>query len=122
MTVPELTKGLPGAGPNCNTAFTVPFFVSFKYQTDAAPPTPIGPLVYTSTIEPMDVAVSEFGGFPKDKEYIAKAALLMQQVDNDMEQKKDSNSAVEGSWCAVGYDPPFRLSNRHNEVWVKLAQ
>ena len=84
MTAPVLTKVLPGAGPNCNTTFTVSFFVPFAFQTAAGPPKPTDPLVYTSTIPPMSVAVTEFGGFAKDKEYIAKAALLMQQVEAGM--------------------------------------
>jgi len=121
MTAPVLTKVLPGAGPNCNTTFTVSFFVPFAFQTALGPPAPTDPLVYTSTIEPMNVAVAEFGGFAKDKEFIAKAALLTQQVEADPVQKEDPASTAEGSWYAVGYDPPFRLSNRHNEVWIKLA-
>jgi len=71
---------LPGAGPNCNSTFTVSFFVPFEFQTAAGPPASTSDLVYTSTIDAMGVAVSEFGGFAKQTEIIAQAAKLESAV------------------------------------------
>ncbi len=122
MTAPVLVKVLPGAGPNCESTFTVSFFVPFDYQTSAGPPSPSDPTVYTQRIDAMNVAVSEFGGFAKSKEIIAKAAQLSSEVEASADVKEDTGSLSEGSWFFAGYDPPFRVSNRHNEVWIKLEK
>ncbi len=98
MTAPVLVKVLPGAGPNCNSTFTVNFFVPFEYQTDAGPPKPTSDLVYTSTIDAMNVAVSEFGGFAKQTEIIAKAAGLETAVSKSEDVNEDTESENEGSW------------------------
>lgn len=40
MTAPVLNYIQPGAGPNCNSTFTVSFFVPWAYQTEEGPPKP----------------------------------------------------------------------------------
>lgn len=119
MTAPVLTQVLPGAGPNCNTTFKVSFFVPFDYQApNDPPPAPTDSTVFTETIPAMKVAVKSFGGQPKEDAMIAEATLLEEQIAKDDDLEKDPQAGE--SWWAAGYDPPFRLTNRHNEVWVNI--
>jgi len=118
MTAPVLVKVTPGAGPNCASSFKVSFFVPFKYQSPSGPfpPKPTSDLVFIETIEAMNVAVAEFSGFAQQKTIIAKAAEEEQLVANSTEMV-----ASEGEeWFFAGYDPPFRLTNRHNEVFIPV--
>ena len=117
MTTPVLTKVVPGAGPNCNSTFTVSFFVPYKYQDpNSPPPNPTNKAVYIQSQGPLHVAVSEFDGYQvqaKDLKYIA-------DLEADVQTSKDVNldPAYGDSWWLAGYDPPFRVTNRHNEVWA----
>jgi hypothetical protein len=95
----------------------VSFFVPFAYQ-DGSVPEPTSPLVYIEHREPLQVAVSEFGGFAPQAEIIAKAALLEGEVEDS--PSLDLDPAYPDIWFFAGYDPPFRLTNRHNEVWVPV--
>ena len=51
MTTPVLDHVQPGLGPNCNSTFTVSFFVPYKYQNDQGPPKPTDDKVYIQAIE-----------------------------------------------------------------------
>lgn len=120
MTSPVLNRIVPGAGPNCNSTFIISFFVPYSYQeSDNPPPQPTSDDVYISAIGPLTVAVSEFGGFASQKELVARAAKLESDVD-----KADGLAAADedgaGSWYFAGYDPPFRLTGRHNEIWLPV--
>jgi len=62
------------------------------------------------------VAVREYSGFASEKETVSNAAALTSQVVNST-----TVALADGeSWWFAGYDPPFRLTNRHNEVWVAV--
>lgn len=120
MTSPVLVKVLPGTGPNCNSTFTVSFFVPFEYQTSTGPPKPTSGLIFTETIGPLDVAVMSYDGFSSQSKVIHMAKDLYESVSNStlLSLRED-----DGSWFSAGYDPPFRVVGRHNEVWaaVKLS-
>ena len=62
---------------------------------------------------------NEFGGMAKSKEMIAEAAALEQSVEKSDDIK---DASADGVWYFAGYDPPFSLSNRHNEVWVPIVK
>ena len=83
----------------------VSFFVPYAYQPSAdsskPPPTPSSPDVYVSTIGPLTVAVSEFGGFASQKELIARAAALEQAV-NAAPGLQASSSDGDESWYFAG--------------------
>ena len=119
MTSPVLNRIVPGAGPNCNSTFTVSFFAPYDYQTATGPPKPTNPDVYLQTIPPLYVAVSEFGGYASNDEIIARTAALEKQVSTSSDIAVDTT--VGDSWYYASYDPPFRISNRHNEVWVPVV-
>lgn len=120
MTTPVLTKVLPGQGPNCNSTFVVSFYVPYLYQTAAGPPKPTSADVYIQTIGPKYVAVSEFDGFAVQDKAVAETVSLSKEVGNSEDVKQDT--ADPDTWYLVGYDPPFRITNRHNEVWLDVVE
>eukprot|EP00615_Pteridomonas_danica_P007211 CAMPEP_0114352778 /NCGR_PEP_ID=MMETSP0101-20121206/18181_1 /TAXON_ID=38822 ORGANISM="Pteridomonas danica, Strain PT" /NCGR_SAMPLE_ID=MMETSP0101 /ASSEMBLY_ACC=CAM_ASM_000211 /LENGTH=208 /DNA_ID=CAMNT_0001493309 /DNA_START=34 /DNA_END=657 /DNA_ORIENTATION=- len=117
MTSPVTSRVIPGAGPNCNSTFIVSFFVPFEYQ-DNGPPEPTSSLVYIESREALNVAVSEFSGYAPQAEIIAKAAQMEVEVEDSQDLQIDNS--YDDSWFFAGYDPPFRLTDRHNEVWVPV--
>ncbi len=117
MTTPVLTTVQPGAGPNCNSSFTVSFYVPYMYQNEQGPPKPSSEDIFIGKIGPLQVAISEFSGFTVQSEIIAKTAELESQVSTSSTIKADSSTDI---WYFAGYDPPFRVTNRHNEVWIPV--
>eukprot|EP00667_Euglena_gracilis_P023655 EG_transcript_26804 len=113
MTAPVLVTVHPGAGPNCNTTFTVAFFVPFAFQ--AQTPEPSSPAVFLEANPAGKVAVLSYGGrasgweTPRAKLLTLAAALQKQGIAFD-----------DSKYATAGYDSPFRLLNRHNEVWYFL--
>lgn len=67
----------------------------------------------------MNVAVSEFPGFAEQKDIIVKAAALEKEVSDSNDLALDQ--IVPGLWYSASYDPPFRLTDRHNEVFVPIV-
>lgn len=118
MTTPVLTTVQPGAGPNCNSSFTVSFYVPYMYQNEQGPPEPTSEDIFIGKIGPLEVAVSEFSGFTVQSEIIAKTVELEAEVSASSTVKADSNTDI---WYFAGYDPPFRITNRHNEVWIPVT-
>lgn len=113
MTAPVLTKIEPGAGPFCNNTFTTSFYNPYSYQKAGANiPKPTNPSVFIQNTPAMEVYVSKFGGFANDDDYKTKATQLMTQLQ-EANIPFDSNV-----WFTAGYDSPFTLVNRHNEVWA----
>lgn len=90
----------------------------YKYQTADGPPKPTSADVFIQKLAPLYLGVTEFDGFATQKEDLARAVAL----ENDIAASKDV--AVDSSTDAffyAGYDPPFRLTNRHNEMWVPIV-
>lgn len=119
MTSPVTNYIQPAQGPYCTTNITVSFYVPWAYQPSqgakAGPPKPSDPTLHLQTLDKMTVAVSTFGGHAQEKVVIAKAAELAKLLES-------SNLAHdEENWFFAGYDDPFRLTGRHNEVWIKLS-
>lgn len=119
MTTPVLTKVQPGDGPNCNSTFTVSFYVPYIYQTAEGPPKPTAENVYIQTIAEKYVAVSEFDGYAVQAKDIAKTVSLSKEISDSKEVMQDSSAG--DVWYLAGYDPPFRITNRHNEVWLDIV-
>jgi hypothetical protein len=118
MTTPVLNYIQPPAGPNCNTTFTVSFYVPYKYQTAGGPPKPTASNVYIQTIPDLFIGVTEYGGFATQKEDLAKVVELEKQIENSKDVAVDSSTE---NYYYASYDPPFRLTNRHNEMWVPIV-
>jgi hypothetical protein len=62
----------------------------------------------------MTVAVSSFGGHANQEVAIAKAAELSKLLSGSGLKYDEEN------WFLAGYDDPFRITNRHNEIWIQL--
>ena len=117
MTAPVLVKMIPGEGPNSNSTFIVSFFT--PYQSGLPPPAPTSPLVYLETMPALTVAVAEFGGFQNQRVVLAKAVELVAIIGESPGLERDETFGE--SWFLAGYDPPFRLTNRHNEIWFPVV-
>lgn len=110
MTAPVTVKVIAGQGPACKDKFTVSFFVPFEHQ--ASPPEPSDEAVFIEKRPALDVYVASFGGWAKGSTWLSHAS--------------DASDALAGEGVKVdsdyfytaGYDSPFRLTNRHNEVWL----
>ncbi|GMH78558.1 hypothetical protein TL16_g07851 [Triparma laevis f. inornata] len=117
MTAPVLNYIHPGAGPNCNSTFTVSFFVPWMYQTEKGPPAPTSSDVFIEEKKLGEFAVSSFGGFADDNDMVQQAVALTDKVDEskEVEFNDDANA---GNYYFVAYDSPYTLMNRHNEDWI----
>eukprot|EP00775_Hariotina_reticulata_P004207 gene4207-4456_t len=116
MTAPVLTKIEPGQGPACNSAFTMSFYQPWKYQGGAAAPKPTDSSASLTSLPAMNVYVQSFGGFANAAEYKKQATQLMTKLD---ELDEPYNTQF---WFTAGYDSPYTLTNRRNEVWVMAGK
>jgi hypothetical protein len=75
-------------------------------------PSPTNPDVFLSTTPGMDVYVISYSGFSNGDTAKAKAAELMAKL------KAAGEDYDASAWFTAGYDSPFTMGNRHNEVWI----
>ncbi len=95
-----------------DTEASMSFVMPSKYQL-AELPTPNSTAVSLVSQDSMKLAVLRFGGFSSD-EKIAKHAQLLTQV------LKDNNIRTKGSLLYMGYNAPWDLINRRNEVAFQI--
>ncbi|CAD7704789.1 unnamed protein product [Ostreobium quekettii] len=108
MTAPVRVRMLPtSSGLEENFIFS--FFLPFDYQL--SPPTPTSPDVYIEEVPKMTVYVSSFGGYAKEATIVKTANDLLDALQNR------GADVIEDSYFFCGYDNPFRVLDRHNEVW-----
>ena len=67
-----------GEGPNCESNYTMSFYIPSDLQEQ--PPLPTNPLVYVEERQSFEVVTMQFGGFPSDLEFSSKAALLYEMA------------------------------------------
>jgi len=113
MTVPVLASVIPGQGPFCEENFTYHFYLPRQFQND--PPKPTDPTVSNSKMPPMTVAVSSYSGWSDETKVIAHGSELFEQL------KENGVNFDSDKFFWAGYDSPFRLIDRHNEVWATLS-
>ncbi|XP_072265060.1 heme-binding protein 2 [Pyxicephalus adspersus] len=114
MTAPVTTYIQPGAGPACESTVTVSFFIPSENQND--PPTPSDSNVFITERPEITVYVRSFGGF-------TNAAKNQEQIEQLSEcLKRDGKDFDTNVFYTAGYDSPFKLLNRHNEVWLIAKQ
>ena len=117
MTAPVRTFVSPGQGPNCGSNFTVSFYVPYAYQPpNPAPPQATSDDVFIEHSPAMRVAVISYGGFPSQTTAVAHADTLAKALT------ADGVAFDAKTWFAASYDPPFRIVDRHNEVWFVVDQ
>jgi hypothetical protein len=111
MTAPVTVAVTPGPGPNCGSDFTVSFFV--PPSGAASPPAPTSPALFVRSAPSVDVYVSTFGGWADEKEVIAHASTLAAALT-----AAGVSVPPASPFTTAGYDSPFRLLERHNEIWI----
>nr|XP_027221723.1 heme-binding protein 2-like isoform X2 [Penaeus vannamei] len=110
MTAPVTTLVIPGEGPNCENNFTMSFYVPAAHQDN--PPTPTNPDVYIEERPELHVFSRRFHGFANDEDWIVNAAQLHDDLVAAGEEGVDFQT-----YYTVGYDSPFVIIGRNNEVW-----
>lgn len=110
MAAPVATKIVPLGRDMFN--FTILFFTPFAYKIGT--PIPTNPKLAIINIPAITAYVSSFGGFERDQQLTKYANDLEQALDRDgMSYVKPDEF-----FFTAGYDPPYRLIGRHNEVWL----
>ncbi|KAJ8410193.1 hypothetical protein AAFF_G00201740 [Aldrovandia affinis] len=110
MTAPVTCLVSPGAGPACESTFTVSFYVPEQHQ--AAPPKPSDPDVYIEDRKELTVFVRTYGGFSNEQKSREQLLKLVESL------QRDGLGFEEKPYYTAGYDSPFKLTNRRNEVWL----
>ncbi|KAH3828000.1 hypothetical protein DPMN_129948 [Dreissena polymorpha] len=109
MTCPVVTRIIPGQGPACESNFTMSFFVS----PDQKPaPKPTNPEVFLHSVPKFRAYVRQFSGWAMDYPVWRDEAVKLGEA-----LTKDGLEFVTETWWTAGYDSPFKVLNRHNEVW-----
>ncbi|XP_042892981.1 heme-binding protein 2-like [Penaeus japonicus] len=110
MTAPVTILTVPCQGLKCATNYTMSFYVPAAHQDN--PPTPTNPDVYIEDRPQLHLFSRRFHGFASHQDYLDNAS----QLQNDLEK-----AGIEGvnfdTFYAVGYDSPFVIIGRNNEVW-----
>ena len=116
MAAPVTARITPGAGPACEQDFVVSFFVPFADQANPTPGGDASPDVYIEDRAAMDtVYVASYGGWSSESSVISNAQKLAEAL------KKAGKAFDDSEFYYAGYDSPFRILRRHNEVWFRAA-
>ncbi|XP_004552165.1 heme-binding protein 2 [Maylandia zebra] len=108
MTTPVVVK-IPDKRFWQMGTYTMSFLLPTEHQEN--PPKPTNSDVYITDTPDMKVYAYSYGGWMTTFSDSSNA--------NDLSKTLDSVKAKykKGSHCAVGYNSPMRMFNRHNEVW-----
>jgi hypothetical protein len=107
MTAPVLTEVI-NMGQSCQIKMR--FLIPKVLQNNT--PVPTGDAVLEQFSE-MTVAVNQFSGLATMNDYIAHHALLVQRLGNDAVQYDTT------TMLTAGYNAPYQIINRTNEVWFR---
>jgi hypothetical protein len=97
-----------------DTLSTMAFVLPSGYKPDNLP-RPNNGEIAIKTSEPEYVAAIQFGGFASDERIEAHKILLTSAL-------RDLGIAHSGNFRFLGYNPPFQLFGRRNEVIVSLKE
>jgi len=112
MTAPVRVVVTPGQGPACADKFSIAFFVPPSVKT---PPPPSDASVSITTTPEATYYVNGFGGWATGATYADRARSVAAALEG---AGRDIDDTYFGT---AGYDSPFTLRNRHNEVWLPTA-
>ncbi|KAL6763676.1 heme-binding protein 2-like protein [Haematococcus lacustris] len=117
MTAPVRVRLTPGPGPFCKDDFTVAFYLPWTHQAGGkAAPAPKDPKVFLQRSPEAAYYVLAYSGYTTQSKVLDKANELLAKLDA-------ANAEYDASVIySAGYDSPFRLINRHNEVWVPAGR
>lgn len=117
MTSPVSIRVLAGPGPACGSDFIVSFYIDEQVALD--PPAPTDAEVFIEERPRLRVAVAEFGGYFND--YENKVVPVLERLAAAIQKRGELlDDAQDPALWVAGYDSPFRLFFRHNEVWLQL--
>ena len=105
MTVPVITRVIPGDGIS---SFTVSFYLPQKHQQ--YPVQPASRDLFLEKFPEMTVFASHFGGFANDTQFREETQKLLQKVGRSFVNTD--------FYFTAGYDSPYKMVNRRNEVWL----
>lgn len=110
MTAPVMSYVEPGPGPFSESTITVSLYVPSEQQSD--PPRPSESDVFIEDRAAMTVFVRSFDGFSsaqKNQEQLLTLASVLREEGKVFDEKV---------YYTAGYNSPFNLLNRNNEVWL----
>nr|XP_057913513.1 heme-binding protein 2 [Doryrhamphus excisus] len=110
MTAPVTCRVNPGDGPTCESHFTVSFYIPEEHQDN--PPEPSDPDVFVENRKEFTAYIRTYGGFSDEN---LKQEELLKLVES---LQRDGVPFVDTPYYTAGYDSPFKLVNRRNEVWI----
>ncbi|XP_033750949.1 heme-binding protein 2-like [Pecten maximus] len=109
MTAPVVLKVEHGPGPTCESFFYNHFMIPFEFQDN--PPVPTDPTVYITEMPAFDVYVKSFGGRPTFNDKMTMIESLAAEIGHP-------SLFEERFYYFAGYDGPYTIHARHNEVWL----
>jgi hypothetical protein len=77
------------------------------------PPLPTSADLFIENVPETSYFVTSYGGFTREREIVRRARELLEAV------QAAGYSFVSDHFFSAGYDSPFRLIGRHNEIWVE---
>ncbi|KAK1796010.1 hypothetical protein P4O66_009111 [Electrophorus voltai] len=110
MTAPVTCLINPGEEPACEGSYSVSFYIPEEHQ--AEPPNPSTPELFIESRKEFTVFVRTFGGFANTEKTREELLKLSESL------RRDGMAFKEAPYYRVGYDSPFKLVNRRNEVWL----
>lgn len=118
MTCPVAVKVPTAAAADSKRLFTTQFYLPFQYQgvSNEDLPKPNHPEVTYHDYPEITAYVISYSGFTSDSKLSQHTAQLATMLERDG-VTYDKTMAF-----YAGYDPPYRLFNRHNEVWFVATQ
>jgi len=109
MTAPVLVHVPVTQGPFCAPDFTMHFFVPYKFQSKPPQPTADSGVKIMELPE-MVVYVASFGG------WMTQEAIQEHGADLGKALQKDGIAFDDSQFFTAGYDGPYTLLKRHNEI------
>ena len=85
----------------------------FAFQANT--PAPTNPQLALVPLPAITAYVSSFNGYESDTKLEEFTLKLVNSLNND------SVEYVKDFYFTAGYDPPYRIIDRHNEVWLLAA-
>ncbi|EHB00640.1 Heme-binding protein 2, partial [Heterocephalus glaber] len=110
MTAPVLSYVEPGPGPFSESTITISLYIPSEQQSD--PPRPSESDVFIEDRAKMTVFARCFEGFcsaQKNQEQLLTLASILREEGKVFDEKV---------FYTAGYNSPFRLLDKNNEVWL----
>ena len=114
MTAPVLmqyaSKDNTKINKNSAVSVSMNFYIPSKFKNNTPQPTSNG--VFIREIPETIVAVSRFGGYAKIDDFITNRDALLKALGSDSKNFDAVNMIT------AGYDSPFMIFFRRNEIWL----